>query len=415
MRVLGLMSGTSVDAVDAALCHLAPDPDSPETGLTLSLLEYTESAFPSHLRTQVLELLASSRAPLDVLTELNFTLGDAFADAVLGVAQKWGIRFADIDLIASAGQTIYHLVDPERRRATLQMAEPAVVARRTGVTVVADFRVADVAAGGHGAPLVSYFDALFFRSPDRVRAVQNIGGIGNVTFVFDDPARAYAFDTGPGNALIDYGARYFSRGAEGYDCDGRMASLGAIYQPLVEEVLSQPYFSQPPPKTTGRELFGDAFAAHLVERAVQLGLTPENTLATLTAITAGSIARAYREFGPEGVDELVLAGGGAKNQYLVALLRALLPNVRIIDHDTFGIPPGAREAVAFALLGYQAMHGRRTTLPRCTGASTASPLGKIVPGDNYVPLMEGIFYGRGQGAKWADTQTLRLIDSIRNG
>ncbi len=410
MRVIGMMSGTSVDAIDVAVCELARDPQAHADGLLLRLVAYREQPFPSRLQRRVLNLLREQSTPLADLTELNFLLGDAFADAVLETLCTEGIGADEVDLVASHGQTIYHLMEPSRRPSTLQLGEAAVIARKVGVTTVADFRVADVAAGGEGAPLASFLDVLLSSSPDRTRALQNIGGIANVTFI---PAgsgvdRAYAFDIGPGNALIDYGARHFSGGRAHFDRDGAMARAGYADTELLESVLRHPYFSRRPPKTTGRELFGDEFAAELIARAASRNLSPEDTMATLTALTAETIAAAYRDFGPPRVDELVVSGGGAHNPALLDRLRAALPDACIRLYDDFGLPGEAKEAVLFALLGYEALHGRPANLPSCTGAAAPAILGKVTPGANYRPLMERIATDT-RGNASAATQTLRVL------
>lgn len=401
LTVVGLMSGTSLDAVDVARCEFAPDTRA-EDGLTLRLLDFSERPLPTELRAQVLDLLRESAASLDTLTELNVALGEAFADAALVGLRADGHR---PDLIASHGQTIYHQVALGRRYSTWQMGEPAVIAAHTGLTVTASFRAADMAAGGQGAPLVSLFDALIFRG-ERTRAVQNIGGMANVTFVPPE-GEPYAFDTGPGNVLLDSGARYLTRGASSFDRDGAIARPGAADESLVAEVLKHPYFAQPPPKTTGRELFGDDFAADVIRRGEERGLSPNDIMATLTVITAESIARAYRAFGPDDVDEVVLSGGGARNPSLVEALRARLPDISLRHHDELGIPGDAKEAVAFALLGYLTIHGHPGNVPRCTGATRPVTLGQITPGDNYDDLMYRIFGGRAGPCR--PIRTLRLL------
>ncbi len=307
MRVLGINSGTSVDGIDLALCEFERDPTEPTT-LLLRLLAYGEQPYPTELRQAILHLCREKIGKLDDLTEINFLIGEAFGTAILNFLEETGksgkhshvFTTQDIDLIASHGQTIYHLVEPGRLPSTLQLGEPAIIARRTGRTVVADFRVADMAAGGQGAPLVSFLDALLCSDPiDRfggkgdsvrggsggARALQNIGGIANVTFLpaGGAPADAYAFDTGPGNVLIDYAARHFTQGALSYDRDGELARKGHVDHELVANVLAHPYFKQSPPKTTGRELFGDSFAAQLISQAQQRALTTSDTMATLAS------------------------------------------------------------------------------------------------------------------------------------
>lgn len=391
LRVVGVLSGTSVDAIDTAICELEPESADAPGVLRLRLCAYQEHPYPAELRERLLTLFTKQSASLAALTEVNFLLGTAFAEAVLRTCADHGYTTDQIDLIASHGQTIYHLVAPDHVLSTLQFGEPSSIAQRTGATVVADFRVADMAAGGQGAPLASLLDALLYATPTETRALQNIGGIGNVTFL---PAGtgiegATAFDTGPGNVLIDYGARWFSQGRLSYDRDGRMASAGHPDDALIAETLAHPYFQQPPPKSTGRELFGDAFAADLLQRALAKGLSAEDAMATLTAITARSIAAAYRDFGPPTLDEVIVSGGGARNPAVLEGLRRALPNTPVKLYDAFGLPAEAKEAVLFALLGYETIHGRPGNLPGCTGARAAVPLGKIVPGANM-----GMLYAR---------------------
>ena len=406
MRVLGINSGTSVDGIDLALCEFAPAPGQPGA-LTLRLLAYREMPYAEDLHERVLRLCREKICGLDDLTELNFVLGKALASAASSFLRAEAIDPASVDLIASHGQTIYHLVEPGRVRSTLQMGEAAIIAQQTGITTVADFRVADIAAGGQGAPLTSFLDALLFGSESVTRALQNIGGVGNVTFL---PASAgldgaYAFDTGPGNALIDYGARYFSRGVMHYDRDGALARTGRVHTGLLEEALAHPYFRQPPPKTTGREFFGDTFAADLVAKAESLSLTPEETMATLTALTAESIARAYRQFGPSDLDEVLVSGGGSFNPVLMEYLQKALPASRVARFDTHDLAANSKEAVLFALLGHEAIHGRPANLPRCTGAASRTILGKIVPGANYQRLLQTIADQNG----WAERDIQRVL------
>ncbi len=389
MRVIGIMSGTSVDGIDVAVCDFAPDHQGPSHALTLRLVAYREQPYPDDLRHQTLTLCADGVTLLDDLTELNFTLGAAYATAIADTLEDEGLDRDAIDLIACHGQTIYHLTQPGRVRSTLQIGEPAVVARHVGVTVVSDFRVADMAAEGHGAPLAPFLDALLLSSAEKTRALQNIGGIANVTFL---PAAgkledAYAFDTGPGNSLIDFGARYFSGGAERYDRKGQLARAGQVDAQLAAEALAHPYFTLSPPKSTGRELFGDVFAAELIVRGEDRGLSPAQIMATLTAITARSIADAYQRFGPKHIDEVIVSGGGGHNTTLMQMLRAALPASRVTLYDDFGLPADAKEAVLIALLGYEAIHGRPANLPRCTGARGPTTLGTITPGENYQEII----------------------------
>ncbi len=387
--VMGLMSGTSVDAVDVAICRFSEDGSEPGL-IELEVLYYAEQPYPAQARAAVFGAFGGEVGPAR-LCELNFELGEVFAQAALDGLGAAGIAPGDLDLIASHGQTIYHQVAPDHTRSTLQMAEAALIAARTGLSVANDFRPADMAVGGQGAPLVPYFDLLFFADPHKIRALQNIGGIGNVTFL---PTGAtaqdvLAFDTGPGNALLDFAARHFSAGTAQFDQDGQLAGAGRIHAGWLAELLAHPYFALRPPKSTGRELFGDAFARAVLERAAHLGLPPADTLATLTALTAKSIAGAIRRFSPTGLPtELIVSGGGARNPVLMEGLAEWLPGVEVKPHDAFGVRAEAKEAVAFALLGYELLRNRPANLPGCTGASRPTLLGKLTPGSNWAALWQ---------------------------
>lgn len=399
LRVAGMMSGTSADAVDVAVCEFRPGGAPGE--LLGRLVAYREEPFPSALREHLDRLWGEGSGRLDDLTELNVELGEVFAGAVERVIGEESVT--PPDLIASHGQTIYHLAEPGRRRATLQMGEAAAIAARTGITVAADFRAADIAAGGEGAPLVPFFDALVFGGESN-RALQNIGGIANVTFLV--PGReAHAFDTGPGNAPLDAAARTLS--GQPFDRDGQRAAAGRVDEPLLSALLEDSYFHMPPPKSTGRERFGDVFAAGVIAQGKDRGLSPDDIIATLTALTAESIARAYRDFGPPGLEEVILSGGGARNRTLVDMLRARLPHVRMRPMEDVGIPANAKEAMAFALLGHEALVGRPANLPGCTGASRQVILGKIIPGSNYPSLMRKVFGGE---REWEPIKVLRWVD-----
>jgi anhydro-N-acetylmuramic acid kinase len=302
---------------------------------------------------------------------------------------------AAVDLVASHGQTISHTPDADPP-CTLQLAEPSVIAERTGITTVADFRPRDMAAGGQGAPLVSFADHLLLVHPRRMRAVQNIGGIGNVTLLPAGarPEQVLAFDTGPGNMLLDLAARELTGGRLQCDLDGHLASRGKVDELLVEEFSGHPFLARRPPKTTGREEFGDAFGRYVLLRARERGLPPEDTLATITAFTAATISRAYTSFAPGPVDEVILGGGGSYNPTLVRMLSERLAPARVLRHEDLGISSDAKEAIAFAVLGYFAVQGLANNLPSCTGARRPVPMGKIVPGANWLRLIRESGRGR---------------------
>jgi anhydro-N-acetylmuramic acid kinase len=386
--VIGLMSGTSADGISAALVRFEEKQDGE---VELELLDHHDIAASLDLRDKVLSACAS-QAKTREICELNFELGEAFAQAVRTVldANK-GVK---VDLIASHGQTVWHQVDEDAPISTLQIAEPAIIAGRTGITTVANFRTADVAAGGQGAPLVSFFDYAFFASPDKTRALQNIGGIGNVTFLpAGKPEQAWAFDTGPGNVLMDMAITGYSQGKLTYDLDGQWAAKGRVIDKLVNWLIERtPYFQQLPPKSTGRELFNYEY----LDSAIHLGKMFDPTmkgremLATLTAFTARSISQSYKDFGPEGgVDEIIVSGGGAKNPTLMRMLAEEFgDSAKVMKHDDFGLPATAKEAVAFAHFGYELMRGRSNQLPACTGAKHHTIMGQIAPGRNFAQVMQ---------------------------
>ena len=247
-----------------------------------------------------------------------------------------------------------------------------------------------MALGGQGAPLAPYFDVVFFSHPTRNRALQNIGGIGNVTFLpAGNTTAPLALDTGPGNALMDAATRVFTDGHQQFDQDGAMAAQGTINSGWLAELMAHPYIQADLPKSTGREVFGDNYARQLIDHAAQLGLSPADTMATLTAFTAKSIATSIKRFSPVArLDELIVSGGGAHNKVLLEMLAEWLPGVEVLHHDQFGVPASAKEAVCFALLGYELLRNRPANLPGSTGASRSSLLGKFAPGLNFAPLLQ---------------------------
>jgi anhydro-N-acetylmuramic acid kinase len=385
MKVVGLMSGTSADGIDAAVVEI----EGHALDLVVERLSFTVAPWQKGERQRIFELFDPRTGTVDRICAMNFALGEWFAAAALQAIADAGLSPAEVDLIGSHGQTIYHAVEPGAAvRSTLQIGEAAVIAARTGITVVADFRVADVAAGGEGAPLVSYVDWLLLRDPRRVRAVQNLGGIANVTYLppGEDPGGVLAFDTGPGNMVIDDAAWRASGGALTFDRDGMLAACGRVDEELLAAWLAHPYFVRAPPKTTGREQFGAPFGAEVWAQGRGRGLSDEDIVATVTALTAASIADAYHRFLPRMPQEVILGGGGANNPALVDMLRRRLAPCRVRTHESVGMSSDAKEAVAFAVLAYETIHGRPGNLPSCTGAGAQAILGKVVPGANYERL-----------------------------
>lgn len=371
LRVAGLMSGTSADGIDVAVVDIS--------ARRLDVVAFETVAFAPATRREIFRLFSPRTGSVDLICRMNFVLGEAFANAVIQTCRKSRVPLNSLDLIGSHGQTIYHL--PARRGgSTLQIGESCVIAERTGVPVVADFRTRDIAAGGQGAPLVPYADWVLFSHPRHNRAIQNIGGIANVTYLkaggtIDD---VLAFDTGPGNMIIDRLAQLASNARLKYDKDGCLAGRGTINAEMLDQWMRQSYFARRPPKTTGRELFGAQAADQIWRQAERARISKHDLLATATAFTARSIAEAYRRFLGD-VDEVILCGGGARNPVLVAMLRRELPRARISAMDDHGINADAKEAISFAILAYQSWHGQCGNVPSATGARHGVILGKIVP------------------------------------
>ncbi|MBN2270022.1 MAG: anhydro-N-acetylmuramic acid kinase [Sedimentisphaerales bacterium] len=438
LRVVGLMSGTSADGVDAAIVDIEESgghglearettarmavpregrettarmavpregrgttakPHGPLAGMAVpeghvttagpyrvNLLAFEVFAYPPALRRQVLRLCEPASGRVDDICHYNFVLGELFGEAVSKVCERNGIAMRSIDLIGSHGQTIYHSPKPKRFggravRSTLQIGEPSVIAERTGITTVADFRPRDMAAGGQGAPLVPYSDYILFNHKHLSRAIQNIGGIANVTYL---PAccrqtDVVAFDTGPGNMVIDRIVGLAAGGGRRYDAEGRMAARGSVDARLLGELLRHPFFRRVPPKSTGREEFGFAYADRIYEKARKDSMHKADIAATVTAFTAVSIAQAYRRFLPAMPDEVSLCGGGAHNATLVDMLQRELGDIKIRKTDEFGISVDAKEAVSFAVLAYASIKGLPGNIPSATGAERGVVLGKIVP------------------------------------
>ncbi len=380
MRVIGLMSGTSADGVDAALVAW---PDGPEAR-PFELLAFREEPLPRALQQRIHQLAAGRVEPGGALRELaglDVELGELFAAAAASVAASAGLGLDEVDAIASHGQTVAH--HPELR-ATLQIGDPSVIAERTGCTTVADFRPRDVAAGGEGAPLAPFFHLAALGDRAESRVALNLGGIANVTWL---PAAArpddvLAFDVGPANALLDGVVQRVSAGRERFDEGGRRALRGRVDESLFEELLDDDFLRRPPPKSTGRERYGLAEAEALAERWQREGREPDDLVATLAAFTSEAVARACRDFLADfsKLDRVLVGGGGARNPALLAGLAERLPGVSVEPFDDAGVPADAAEAMAFSLMGRNALLGLPNHLPRCTGASRATVLGEIVPG-----------------------------------
>ncbi|MGH9503872.1 MAG: anhydro-N-acetylmuramic acid kinase [Terriglobales bacterium] len=387
MIVAGVMSGTSADGINVALVRLVwwgrPRPHaSSSTRLTFKFLAQAEYPYPKAVRRAVLQAMNARQASVADLARLNFLLAELYAEALLATQRRYRLK---AELIGCHGQTLYHQGEPanflgRRLAVTWQTGEGAVIAARVGVPVVSDFRPADMAAGGKGAPLVPFLDYLLYRDSQIGRIVQNIGGIANLTAIPADssPGQVMAFDTGPGNMVIDAVTdRLFG---QPYDRDGRIAAAGAILDSVLSQALRRPFFRRKPPKTAGREEFGREFAQQFVKHCGRA--SKADIVATATALTTRSIADALRRYvlAPRGrFQELVVSGGGANNPTLLAMLaNELRPlNLTIRASDEFGLPSAAKEAAAFALMAYETWSHRPSNIPSATGAKRPAILGKI--------------------------------------
>ena len=383
--VIGLMSGTSVDGIDAAVVEITGH--GLET--TVNLIAFETFPFPPEVPPRILALCQPDTSRVDDICEMNFYIGHLFAEAVKHILQKNGIHASAIDLIGSHGQTIHHLPrDPNidcsasRYPSTLQIGEPAVIAHETGIPTIADFRVADMAAGGQGAPLVSYPDYLLFHDSIKTVGLLNIGGIANLTVLpangsFDSVSAA---DTGPGNMCIDAVVSEITDGKERYDKAGQRAARGTFYLPLIDEWLKHPFFHLSPPKTTGREMFGQTFATECLAACREHNLADNDAIATLTELTVQTVAVYISQFVSEQnpIDILYVSGGGVHNQTIMRCLNEVLANTIVEPVDSSGISADAKEAIAFAILANESLHRQTGNLPSATGASVRKILGKFV-------------------------------------
>lgn len=385
MLIIGLMSGTSLDGVTAALVEIEGEDVA---GLQWTVQGWCTLGYSEERRSAIHDAIVSGTAAS--LCALNADLGEWLAEAAQKVCEETGVPLERVDLIGSHGQTVWHAPPTAGNRgSSLQLGDAATIAERTGCPVVSDFRARDLAAGGHGAPLVPWVDQALFSLHDDARALQNLGGIGNVSWV---PRRGsgesvFAFDTGPANALIDAAVHLATNGRMAYDEDGKLAAQGTVDEALLAELLLHPFFALEPPRSTGREAFGRPFVERLIE-----AVRPEgdrdwlDLIATLTELTARSTADAYRRWVlPRGVREVVLTGGGARNLTLVRRLTALLAPLPVVSGDVLGVDPEAKEALAFAVLAWAYVTGVPANAPGATGAAGPRLLGCYTPGGSDRP------------------------------
>jgi anhydro-N-acetylmuramic acid kinase len=380
--IVGLMSGTSADAVDAVLVRFR--------GLGLEtrheVVAYRETPLEPALRREVLEVAAAQELAPERLMRLDAALGERFAAAVFELLAEGGIDREQVDAIGSHGQTVRHV--PRHKGAgqalTLQLGSASLLAERSGITVVSDFRTRDTAAGGEGAPLVPLADWWLFRSADEPRTLLNLGGMANVTWLprGGTLSDVLAFDTGPGNAVLDALMSLRSGGRETHDRDGAVAARGRVSEALLSELLEDPFFALPPPRTTGREHFGDSYAVRLRDMGLSLGLAEEDVLATAVGLTAASVAGAIQDFiVPRGRPAAIyVSGGGVRNRTLMAAIERHLGGLTLKPLAALGVPPESKEALAFAFLAHQTLCGLPGNVPTATGAGHPVVLGHITPG-----------------------------------
>ncbi len=382
LLVLGLMSGTSADGIEAALVRISGAPPK----LKSKLLGHASLPIPKPIRSAILRIAEGTPVPAAEISQLNFRLGHLFAEAAITTCSQLRISLKQIDLIASHGQTVFHQGKPlaflgAPTSSTMQIGEPSIIPARTGVTTIADFRPADMAAGGQGAPLVPFADYLLYRHEKIGRVSLNLGGIANVTVIpaRSKPAGVFAFDTGPANILIDALVSHFTHGRRRFDKNARLAQSGRCLTPLLETLLRDPYFRLRPPKSTGREYFGRKFVEKILRQGRRLRARPEDLIHTATILTALSVVDALNRFvfPRTKISQLIVSGGGARNPLLLCQLEAALSPIDVLTSEKFGVPEQSKEAYAFALLAYETFHHRPSNLPSATGATRPAVLGKI--------------------------------------
>ena len=382
MLVMGMMSGTSADGIDVALAEISGAPPK----LRTRLVAHASRRMADILRKEVLRIAEGAACTSGEISQLNFRLGMAFADAALGACKELRVALSRVELIGSHGQTIFHQGRPvsflgRSTASTLQIGEPAVIAAETGIPTVGDFRVTDMAVGGQGAPLVPYADYLLYADEKLGRVSLNLGGIGNLTVLpaGAKPSQVVAFDSGPGNMLMDALVWHFTRKKLRFDRGARLARQGVTNAKVLKELLRDPYLRLGPPKSTGREYYGRAYFQELLRMGKKFGAGPNDLIRTTTEFTVASVVDALKRFvlRKTKVQQLIVSGGGAKNPLIMAQLTAALAPMEVLPSSKLGVPEEAKEAYAFALLAYETWHRRPGNLPSATGADKAVVLGKI--------------------------------------
>jgi len=380
--VLGMMSGTSADGIDVALVRISGAPPN----LNARLLSHASVKYPPALRKEILRVAEQRPLIAGTLSQLNFRLGELFAGAAIAACRHFRVALSKIALVGSHGQTIFHQGRPipyfgSPTASTLQIGEPSVIAARTGITTVGDFRPADIALRGQGAPLVPYADYLLYRHTKLGRISLNLGGIANITVLprAAKPQQVLAFDTGPANMLIDALVAHFTQSRLRFDKNARLAMQGRSLPALLDDLLGDPYLKLAPPKSTGREYYGHAYLKMLFSLGRHYRASPNDLIRAATIFTALSVVDALNRFvlPTTRIQQLIVSGGGAHNPLILAQLAAALPGIEVLPSGRLGIPEDAKEALAFALLAYETFHQRPANLPSATGARGLAILGKI--------------------------------------
>jgi len=378
---LGIMSGTSLDGVSIVIAKLKGN----WIKTKFKILYHKTFEYDNEIRRLILKLTNPKTGNVKRICQLNYVLGMIFAEKALEAMDEVGLSRGDVDFIASHGQTIYHNPKIEdiygyKTRSTLQIGEPSIIAYKTKIITIADFRHKDVAAGGNGAPISAYADYIIFRSIDICRAIQNIGGIANVTYI---PRNAeikdvIAFDTGPGNMIIDAIVREMSHGKLNMDLNGEIAAKGKVNEVLLNYMMKHPYLKKKPPKTTGREEFGESYVKKIIGKAREMNLKWEDIIATATYYTAKTITESYIKYLPEKPDEIIIGGGGSRNRVLMEMIKELNPKTKISLHEDYGIPSQAKEPLVMVILANETISGFPNNVPSATGALERVVMGKII-------------------------------------
>ena len=374
------MSGTSADGVSAVLVKISGN----WINTKYKIINHKTKPYSKRLKEEILQLSNPKTSTVDKICTMNYVIGEIFAETAKEIIQETAKEIDEIDYIASHGQTIHHMPKTTTQykniKSTLQIGEPSIIAEETGILTIADFRQKDIAAGGEGAPISAYADYIIFRSQKKNRAIQNIGGIANVTYLPKNAGidQIIAYDTGPGNMIIDGLIRKITDNRRDYDKDGEMAAKGKINKELLNIMINHPYLKRRPPKTTGREEFGEGYVEKIFREAEKRRIKMEDLIATATKFTAKTIIKSYKEYLPNFPDQIILGGGGSYNKTLLKMIKEESRNVEIYTHEDFGIPAQAKEPLIMTILANETIHGHFNNVPNATGAKKKTIKGKII-------------------------------------